>query len=249
MTQPPPLQRQRSRRLETSTPASSVSAALLDLKPEISPRLLAGLPIRKVSSRGTVNPRLLTLSEDLFTLFVSHHRVGRSENLGDRAKYRGFKAYARVAGAVTGQPVQAKHDIRAIDVADILFVQSGFIGSRKLEAASHNCCARDAAKKHGSFELDPGEAISVFYNNGNTMDFLVQDGRDRRAVLDAIRIIREAYHANKTRIGREERLLRYAWYDTDFNKSGTIQQVRRPQMVSAMRYEILVSSLVVVELT
>ena len=113
---------------------------------------------------------------------------------------------------MTGAPVQTNHDIRVIDVADILFVQSGFIGSRKLEACKDP-------------NLDPDMVISIFHNNGNTMDFLVESSNGRKSVLNAIQIIREAYHASKMKVGREEQLLRYVWYDTDFDKSGLIDQV------------------------
>jgi len=112
---------------------------------------------------------------------------------------------------LTGAPVQTNHDIRVIDVADILFVQSGFIGTCKLEACKDP-------------NLDPDMVISIFHNNGNTMDFLVESSDGRKSVLNAIQIIREAYHTSKMKVGREELLLRYAWYDTDFDKSGLIDQ-------------------------
>jgi phosphatidylinositol phospholipase C delta len=90
-------------------------------------------------------------------------------------------------------------------------VQSGFVGSRKLEA----CRAPD---------LDPENMISIFHNNVNTMDFLVEDEDDRKSILSAIQKIREAYDASKVMMPREELLLRYAWYDIDRNKSGLIEQ-------------------------
>ena len=208
--------RQKSERLVTTTPDTRVGSALAKVKPRLSPKLMEGLEIRKVSSNGAIAPRILTLSDDLFTLFVSHHKMGNKESLADRFHYRGFKAYATVVGKVMGQEkgsVLAKHHLRVIDVSDILFVQSGFVGSRKLEA----CREKNPT-------VNFREAISVFHNNVATTDFLVECEEDRRAVLDAIQIIREAFYSSQAHVGREELLLRYAWYDTDWNKSGLVDQ-------------------------
>lgn len=204
--------RQKSDRLITTTPDTSVGAVLKSIKPQISPKLFDGLEIQKVSTKGIIAPRILTLSDDLFTLFVSHHKVGNKESLADRFHYRGFKAYSTAVQALTSQKVQTKHHLRVIDVADILFVQSGFVGTRKLEA-----CRAKA-------NLDTKRVISIFHNNLNTTDFLVEDEHAVTSVLDAIKIIRDAYHASKVKVGREELLLRYAWYDIDWNKNGLVDQ-------------------------
>lgn len=203
----------------TTTPETSVGAALQNIKPNISKKLLDGLPIRKVSSKGTLVPRLLTLSDDLFTLFVSHQKVGKSKSLTDRIR---FKVYASVVSTVTYNKKffkQPPGTTSVIDVADILFVQGGFVGSRKVEA----CRASG---------LDPKRVISIFHNNLNTTDFLVGDEEDMKEVMNAIEIIREVYHASKLMVGREELLLRYTWYDIDLNKSGLMEQEEFLQLLS-----------------
>ena len=198
-----PLQRKKSSRLITTTPDSILN--LEHIKSQISSKLFNGLEILKVSSKGTLVPRILTLSDDLFTLFISHHKVGNAESFADRIQYRTNKAYSSVISTVTGTKVQNNHDIRVIDVADILWVQSGFIGSRKLESCSK------------ATNLEPRKVISIFHNNTNSTDFQVYDGEDLtdlRSVLSAIRTIREAYQLAKLKVGREKLLLRYSWYDT-----------------------------------
>jgi phosphatidylinositol phospholipase C delta len=205
------LERTKSQRLVTTTPDTIVGAALKSVRGQIAPKLLLGLHVQKVSTGGRVVPRVLTISDDLFKIFVSHRKFGGAESLSDRMHYRTFKAYASVVSLVTGMPVRAKRNMRVIDVADILFVQSGFVGSRKLEA----CGAQD---------LDPTRVISIFHNNVNSVDIVVEDEEDREAILRAVRTIREAYDASKFKMTREESLLRYAWYDIDWNKSGLIEQ-------------------------
>jgi hypothetical protein len=206
----PPSEMPTSRRLVTTTPKTCVGAALESVKSSISPKLFLGLEIHRVSSKGVIVPRILTFSNDLFTIFISHTKVKKS--IADRFHYSGFKAYESVVSTVTGiMPVQSRVGIRVIDVADILFVQGGFIGTRKLEA----CKAPN---------LIPGKVISIFHNNMSTTDFLVEDEEDRSAVMDAIHKIRNAYQTSKEKVGREELLLRYTWYDIDGNKSGSIEQ-------------------------
>ena len=96
------LQRRKSERLVTTTPETSVGTALKSIKPQISSALFHGLEIQKVSSNTKLVPRVLTLSDDLFTLFVSHHKVGKAESLSDRFQYKSFKAYASVVKVTTG---------------------------------------------------------------------------------------------------------------------------------------------------
>ena len=206
-----PLRMKSQRCLINTAPVTCIGEALESVKSQVSPKLFQGIEIRKVSKRGTVVPRVLTLSDDLFKLIVSHHKGGRAEGVTDRLRYQSFRAYASSISVVTGMPVQAKRDMRVIDVSDILFVQSGFVGSRKLEACM-------------TIDLDPTKVISIFHKNVKTMDFLVESGEDVNAVLSAIRIIREIYDASKAKVTRDALLLRYAWYDIDWNKSGLIKQ-------------------------
>eukprot|EP00584_Thalassiosira_punctigera_P003728 CAMPEP_0172537354 /NCGR_PEP_ID=MMETSP1067-20121228/8965_1 /TAXON_ID=265564 ORGANISM="Thalassiosira punctigera, Strain Tpunct2005C2" /NCGR_SAMPLE_ID=MMETSP1067 /ASSEMBLY_ACC=CAM_ASM_000444 /LENGTH=888 /DNA_ID=CAMNT_0013322641 /DNA_START=13 /DNA_END=2679 /DNA_ORIENTATION=+ len=222
---PQPPHRQKSQRLVTTTPETIVAAALLSFKPQIPVELFSGISMRKISSKGSLVPRLLTFSDDLFTLFVSHHKVGKTESKLDRARYRGYKSYKRVVEAVTGQPVQTNHDIRVIDVADIIFVASGYVASRKVEACKDP-------------DLDPARVISVFHNNGNTMDFMVEDEAWRDKAVEAIKVVREAYAASKFRVGREECLIRYAWYDTDYDKSGMMEQSEFLQLLGRVNIYI-----------
>jgi hypothetical protein len=56
---------------------TGIGSALASIKPSICPKLFeeGGMPIQKVSTKGNIDPRLLTLSNDLFTLFISYHPV------------------------------------------------------------------------------------------------------------------------------------------------------------------------------
>ena len=101
-----------------------------------------------------------------------------------------------------------------IDVSDILFVAHGHVCSQKLEFAEKKI-KKDEVKR----------IISIYHNNAITTDFVTESDEEKLEVLNAIELIRKVYHAAKINVGREELLLRYAWYDTDMNKSGLVDQV------------------------
>lgn len=194
-------ERQKSGRLITTTPSTIVGVALERIKSTINPKFMDGLSVIKVSSKGTLVPRIVTISNDLFTLFISRDKMkAGEESLKNRIQYRGYKAYSKIVNTVVGHSVQTNRDIRVIDVADILFVQSGFIGSRKLEACK--------------FRFDRRRVVSIFHNDMKSIDFIVEEEEDRVSLLKAIRAIRDTYHASKAKLGRERKLLRYIWYDT-----------------------------------
>lgn len=192
---------------------SCISAALLSVKSQISPNLFDGIDIRKMSKRGTIVPRVLSLSDDLFKIIVSHRMGGKEveSSVIDQLRYQSIRAYETVS-FVTGTPMQIKRKLRTIDVSDILFVQSGFIGGRKLEACNSQDC------------LDHTKVITIFYKNLKMMDILMEKEEDVTAILFAIRRIRETYDTLKIKFARETLLLRYIWNDIDWKKSGLIKQ-------------------------
>lgn len=192
--------RQKSGRLTTTTPSTTVGKALLDIKSSINPHFFEGVPITKVSSKGTLVPRIITISDDLFTIFISHDKMTK-ESLKNRVKYVKYMAFTKLVNTVVGHSVQCHRDIRVIDVADILFVQSGFIGSQKLEFCKMK------------IKFDSSQVVSIFHND-KSIDFLLHNREVRMALLKSIELIRKTYHESKIKLGRERKMLRYIWYDT-----------------------------------
>lgn len=190
--------RQKSGRLVTTTPSTTVGSSLLDIKTHINQDFFNGVSILKVSSKGTLVPRIITISDDLFTIFISHDKMTK-ERLKDRIQYRSYMAYSKLVSSVVGHSSRTRRDIRVIDVADILFVQSGFVGTHKLEGCR--------------VKFDAKEVVSIFHND-RSIDFLIQNQDERDGILHAIDLIRRTYHKSKMLLGRERKLLRYIWYDT-----------------------------------
>ena len=224
-----------------------MSVGSASVKPSICPTLFedGGMPIHKVSTKGNIDPRVLSLSDDLFTLFISHHPVSKSkvQSPSDKLRYKSYKAFTKAKSSVTASSsrgggsssqvsLKLKQDIRVIDVADILFVQTGFIGSRKLEAACNNATATI------SINIIPETVITIFHNNIKTLDFIVEDTEDREAILHAIELIRVAYRRVSATTMREELLLRYVWNDTDRDKSGLIDQSEFLRLLARINVDI-----------
>jgi len=101
-------QRRKSQRLVTTTPLTSVGEELKSIKHKIKQDLFDGISVRKISSKGELANRVLTLSDDLFLLFVSHHKVGSKESIKDRFNYQSFKAYSKAVTTLTGRGVQVR---------------------------------------------------------------------------------------------------------------------------------------------
>ena len=145
------------------------------------------------------------------------------ESLKNRVKYRGYKAYTKFVNTLVGHSVQCHRDIRVIDVADILFVQSGFIGSQKLEFCKMK------------MKLDSSQVVSIFHND-KSIDFLIRNLEVRVALLRSVELIRRTYHESKMKLGRERKMLRYIWYDTGDYFINVIVSLPLQQQFSIQQY-------------
>ena len=214
-----PRRRSQSHHLFTATtPSTQISVELQSIKSSVLPALFKGLKIKKAKSNGTLSTRVLTLSDDLFKLYVS-----RTNN---KHQLLGKRAVSKAVGAVmaTKEVDCTQLHVKVIDIADILFVQSGFIGSRKLEKV--------AMVAFRGEKLDPTKVVSIFHGNKETTDFILEADNDRHALISSIQIIRDAYHkaCAKPSISREEVLLRYNWFDIDsdgLDLAGFLRLLRR----------------------
>lgn len=204
-----PRRRSQTHLFAATTPSTNIGAELQSVKSLVLPALFQGLEIKKAKSNGKVSTRVITLSDDLFKLFIS--RANKRQLLGKR-----------VVSKATGILMATKEvdwtrlHVHVIDIADILFIQSGFIGSRKLEAA--------AALAYRGEKVDPTKVVSIFYGKQETIDFILDDDQDRNALVSSIQMIRDAFYKASTKpdVTREQNLLRYAWFDVDRGRIGLI---------------------------
>ena len=115
-----------------STYATKLKHAMTALPTNIS--VHKGIPAFRLTSRGVLKPRVITLSSDKQALFITHSKVpgGFSSQLASTLHVpfytpsKGFKRFN-----------DAERYVRHIDIADIDGWQVGVIGVQKLELAKY----------------------------------------------------------------------------------------------------------------
>lgn len=203
----------------TKMPATSVGKALAGLQG--FERLGHGIAVLKVTTRGQLKKRVLTVSDDRFALFVTHALI--------KGKNKGFTMAKTLAVplistkgilGLSGSDGLRGEYVRHIDVADIDGVQLGFVGTLKLEAAR----GRVNRLKGESSTVDSmaDQIVTILHHGNQSLDLLVPDKKDRIALETCVRQMRQTYMAAQKHVSNEDLLLRYIWYDVDSNQDGVI---------------------------
>lgn len=190
-----------------------------------------GVPVIKVSHNklGTLKRRILTLSEDQTTLFLTHSKMakGTKNMMPKQPKWTPSKGWNGTY-------------VRALDVSNICHFQVGVISSRWLElsVATHS----KKAKKNGeSLENDENKkdffpympdparvasTVTIFHIDPRTgrmdsLDFFIENQDHRRAVVATLALMKYTYDEVSQLVGNEILLYRYIIKDMDL---GTNEQ-------------------------
>ena len=184
-----------------------------------------GVPVVKVSHNkaGTLHRRILTLSEDQTTLFLTRSKLAK-----------------RTRNMIPKQPAWTPSKgwngtyIRAVDVADICEFQVGVISTRRLEL-SVATNAKKEKKKGGEnqpeennkgkdflpYMRDPARvtsAVTIFHIDSTTgrmdsLDLFIEDQDHRRAVVAALALMKYTYSEASKLVGNEILLYRFILKD------------------------------------
>jgi len=221
----------------TATPATPVGRALESLP--VDPRLHEGIKAYKVCSNGAIVERLVTLGRGNFIVFVTPQRVPGAKHYTASTRLKVIRQRVR-KNPIMGKSSEEHHTPRYLDVADITDVQSGFIGTHKLELCKSKYLGKrrllsitsltrgwsrvTVAADH-VIERDRVAIVSIVYGaKRDTLDLLIPDDVERKLFVDALLLIREAYHDAKETVSSDELLLRYIWYEVDMNNNGRIDR-------------------------
>jgi hypothetical protein len=194
------------------SPATTVRQALLRDATDYS-ALEHGIPVLKVTRRGTWKPRIVTVSKDRFALFVTHQTMGRGRGVWSKmARSLPLPLITRqgVVGFTNRQTLREQF-VRSLDVADLDFIQCGCIATQKLEWARTN---RDDAQ----------QIVTIGHSGNRTMDLLIVNDRHRQLLIKCLQHMRTAYQAIQVAVSNEALLLRYIWYDVDVDQTGAINE-------------------------
>jgi hypothetical protein len=184
-----------------------------------------GVPVVKVSHNkaGKLHRRILTLSEDQTTLFLTHSKLAK-----------GTRNMIPKQPAWTPSKGWNGTYIRAVDVANICEFQVGVISTRRLElsVATH---AKKVKKKGGENQTeennkskdflpympDPAHvasAVTIFHIDSTTgrmdsLDFFIENQDHRRAVVATLALMTYTYSEASQLVGNEILLYRYILKD------------------------------------
>lgn len=164
-----------------------------------------GIPVTKISHKGDWHRRILTLSQDQCTLFITHARVDNEIHVSKLPRpmwtpSKGWKGSYQ----------------RYVDVADLLDVQIGVIGTETLELI-----------KPSKWDEIRDSIVTIHhqqYLGSKSLNLLIENPSHRMALVGALATMRENYRDQQQWVGREILLLRYLWYDVDIDKNSMISE-------------------------
>jgi phosphatidylinositol phospholipase C, delta len=229
-----------------STPASSVSRAMVTGVSAATPQLRAGISVRKVTSRGQFKPRVVTISKDRLALFCTHQPISTSS--GKHELERGEGVLSTMASKLPIPWISSKgifwwseeyrsDFVRCLDVADIDYVSSGVVVSRKLEQTR---VQSRRLKGDATAEVDTvrQQIVTIGHHGDQTLDVMVANETERQQLIDCINQMRETYQASAFLVSPEALLLRYIWYDVDTNRDGGISESEFYNILSRINFNV-----------
>lgn len=205
----------------TKTPATKVGQALLD-SVDVNNQLLRGIPVSKITTRGKNKPRVVTVSRDVLALFCTHAPIDKkgSNTFSTVATKLPLPMFSR-KGVMGFTGHLRERYVRYMDVADLDYVTTSTIGTRKLESSRTQNRLKG---KDSKIDVVRRNIVSIGHHGDQTFDILVPDQDERTTLVSVIQQMRATYHEAAQTCSHEALLLRYIWYDVDVNRDGKISE-------------------------
>lgn len=189
---------------------SGVSAA--------SNELLEGIPVQRVTSRGIVKNRVVTISKDRLALFCTHQPIIVNNNnsnastgvLSTDAAKLSVPLFSRKG--LLGWSCRT-NSIRHVDVADIDYVTCTATGRSKLSM------------------------IAIGHHGDQVWTVWVANDAERRQLMDCLQQMQTIYQTVALTVSRDALLLRYIWYDVDANRDGRINEAEFVKILARINLE------------
>ncbi|KAI2497087.1 Phosphatidylinositol-specific phospholipase C [Fragilaria crotonensis] len=191
-------------------PATYVETVLQQVP--VADRLLKGIRVTKVTTYGKFKPRVLTISQDRFALFCTHHKVRKKSDggvLSSVARTLPLPLISRKG--IRGFSNADLRDlyVRYLDITDIDYIDVGYPCTRKLEAARGLSRLSGFDDRIDEFR---DQIVSINHHGGQTLDVFIPDINDRTLLVSTLLSLREKYHSSKVYVVNEARLLREGKY-------------------------------------
>lgn len=220
---------------EARAPASSIPEFLHD-GVSLNPKSLwfKGVVVIKIDSKGKFQKRYVTISKDKMAIFCTQHPldndVSSTTTTDNHGSSGGFHFGAHIAMALgaknmlhirKGVQNVTGERYRYIDVADVVDVMHGFVGSQKLEKSRNE----DRLKgKESEVDIKKEQIVTLIHHGYHTLNLLISDSTLRESFILTLMEMREAYKIARKFVDNEALLLRYCWYDVDLNKDNYISE-------------------------
>jgi len=223
-----------------NAPVSTISKYLSDnVQTSIGSKWQQGIQVKKIDSVGQSAKRYLTVSQDKTALFCTHEPLDNylskkgsgfslSNSFGNLKK--NLKTL-RDGGTGGGHSAVNRH----IDVADLVDVYEGLVGTNKLEKSRK----KDRLKGQLSdIDNERDQIVIIVHHSNATLNLLVEDPMERRELVIIIRQMLTYYAKARKLVDGEALLMRHVWYDIDMNKDNLISEKEFIAVLGRLNIEI-----------
>lgn len=196
-----------------------------------------GIAVTKVTSRGRLKPRIITISRDRFALFLTHQKMGRGKGvLSKVARKLPLPLITRkgIMGFTNRQDLREKF-VRYVDVADLDFIQFGCVGTLKLESARTINRLKGMDSK---IDEERDKIVTIGHSGNRTIDLLVENEKERQLLVMCLQRMLAAYQTIRVAVSNEALLLRYIWYDVDVDQTGAISEIEFLKILTRINFTV-----------
>jgi len=222
--------------LAVKTPATTVGTAMTS-GVDASRQLEQGIPVQKITSRGGYKKRVITISKDRFAIFCTHQKIekkGVAGAMSEMAKKLPLPLVSRKGVIGFSGDLRDKY-VRYIDVADVDYVCTGTVTTRKLEYTRTTNRLKGTDSK---IDKSRQEIVTVGHHGDQTLDLLVASAEDRRQLIDCIKTMVKTFDEAQKLVSHDALLLRYIWYDVDANRDGLVSEREFVKIMSRINFNV-----------
>lgn len=172
----------------------------------------------KVDKNGKLAKRFVTISKDKMAIYCTHQSIEKFMAKSESSFSIPFPKASMFSFKAGGHGDAGQ---RHIDVADLVDVTSGLVGTHKLEKS------RNENRLKGLFsDIDTKreQIVTITHHGNSTLNIIVEDDAERKSLVECVRQMKKEYEQAKLHVDHEALLLRYTWYDVDLNKDNQISE-------------------------
>jgi len=234
---PPPMMTSTTLKfIDVKTPATTVGVAM-KTGVSVSRELDNGISVQKITNYGNYKRRVITISKDRFAVFCTHQKIEKSGVSGAMSTIAQklplpFITRKGVRG-LTGD--LRERYVRYVDVADIDYVCTGTVSTRKLEQTRTANRLKGAESKIDHVKQ---EIVTIGHHGDQTLDLLVSNETERRQLIDCIRGMCTTFFEAQKLVSHDALLLRYIWYDVDANRDGLISEKEFVKIMARINFNV-----------